>query len=132
MRKYYLFIVKEKYKNQNVFNTLNNLYNIRENNLLYGVKLFHEICELFDKKVISSYLEVRFKTIKKIKKNQYYLNGYQEQDLIVLKKSAVIIITNLNFPLILRTFNIYNRNIFVCDFENRDYFWLDNMVLNHK
>ena len=132
MRKYYLFIVKEKYKNQNVFNTLNNLYNIRENNLLYGVKLFHEICELFDKKIISSYLEVRFKTIKNIKKNQYYLNGYQEQDLIVLKKSAVIIITNLNFPLILRTFNIYNRNIFVCDFENRDYFWLDNMVLNHK
>lgn len=127
-----MFIIKEKYKNKNVFNTLNNLYNIKENNLLYGVKVFHEICNLYDKRIISSYLEIRFKNITKIKKNQYYLNGYNEQDLIIIKKSTIIIITNLNFPLILRTFNIYNHNIFVCDFENRDYFWLDNMVLNQK
>lgn len=132
MRKYYLFIIKEKYKNKQIFHTLNNLYNIKENNLLYGVKVFHEMCELYDKKIISMYLEKRFANIKKIKTNQYYLNGYQEQDLIVLKKSVIIIMTNLNFPLILRTFNIYNHNIFVCDFENKDYFWLDNMVLNQK
>lgn len=132
MRKYYLFIIKDKYKNRNVFNTLNNLYNVKGNNLSYGLKVYNEICDVFDKDIISNYLEKRFQTIVKLKKDKYYINGTKERDLITLKYSTVIIMSNINFPLILRTFNCYNKNIFVCDFDNQDYFWLNDMVLAYK
>ena len=29
-------------------------------------------------------------------------------------------------PEIMRILNIYNKNILVCDFENNDYFWLND------
>ena len=29
---------------------------------------------------------------------------------------------------IFKIFNIYNRDIFVCDFENKDYYWLNEYL----
>jgi hypothetical protein len=41
-----------------------------------------------------------------------------------LNYSCAVVKTSVNIPEIMRVLNIYNKNIFVCDFENSDYFWL--------
>ena len=39
-----------------------------------------------------------------------------------------MIFTDTSYPEIFRIFNIYNRKIFVCDFLNSNYFWLNKEV----
>ena len=36
--------------------------------------------------------------------------------------------SNINHPYIFKILNIYNKNIFVCDFNNRDYFFLKETI----
>ena len=42
-----------------------------------------------------------------------------------IKNANIKIKTNINFPIFLKTIYNYTDNIFICDFVNKDYFWLD-------
>lgn len=130
MRKYNLFIIKKKYQTKDTFKILSNIRKM--NNMVYGIRIYNDMCVLFKTDVIISYLESRFPNIKKIKDGAYYLNGIKEHDIIIIKPSMVTIISNLNFPLIFRVFNFYSKDIIVCDFNEVDYFWLNELVLKYK
>lgn len=36
--------------------------------------------------------------------------------------------SNINYPSFFENINNYSDNIFVCDFINKDYFWLNKVV----
>ena len=131
LRKYYIFVIKEDYKNiyneKSLYEILKNLYTLKVNNFSYGLSLYDDLCIPFSTSVIKHYLLNKFKNIIKEKNNNFYLDGCIEQDLIVLKKSCLIVVSNLNVPVILKIFNYYSNNLFVCDFDNQDYFWLKQM-----
>ena len=38
--------------------------------------------------------------------------------------------TNINYPKFFDNINTYSDNIFVCDFINNDYFWLNKIAKN--
>lgn len=126
MRVYNLFVIKKEYydfyqrKPELLFATLENLYNM-EKCFNYGITLFEQLCHKISVETVKHYLNTKY--------NVHYDNIFPFKDfLIELHYSRIIIRSTYNFPGILKIFNCYSRTIFVCDFENKDYFFLDNFV----
>jgi len=128
MREYNLFIVKKElvYLYQNnpeiLFKILYNLYKLKRC-FNYGVSLYNQLCLPFEVEIISKYLSDKYNLENK---KDFYING----TLIKLKPSRVIVKSQYNLPNIIKIFNYYSHNIFVCDFNKKDYFWLKQFIKN--
>ena len=51
---------------------------------------------------------------------------------MVITNSNLKIKSNINNPIFLNDINNFYDNIFVCDFLNKDYFWLDKVIKNDR
>ena len=119
---YYLFIIKDNYLKNNdkyLYELLYNLKNIKKENYNYGISLYYNICNLFDINSLKHYMNIKYKL--KRKNNKYYLDDYNYFE---IRKSCVIINDNTYLREILCIFYIYNKNIFICNFNDNKYFWL--------
>lgn len=134
MRKYYLFLIKEEYLYEPdylIYKIMDNLYHLKDTNLNYGVSCYNQLCDSFDATLIAQYLINKFEgLIACPHKHQYIVRLRKERCLIKLSLKFIIVVTNRNIPLILKYLNCYNKKIFVCDFENHDYFWLHKYYSN--
>lgn len=135
MRKYYLFSIRKEYyeiyyKNPLVlYKTLENLYYLKKDNLSFGLSVYKQICNTIN----ISRLKVYFDDVCIEKTRNKYLVQYNKEYMIFdLHYSCIICRTIKNYPFGLKIINYYDKNIFVCDFENRDYFFLDGTGLNRR
>lgn len=138
MRKYYLFIIRndfcEVYKNNahTLYVTLDNIYKLKNRNFDYGISIYNQLCQVFNTDIIDNYLSN--KSNKYIKKyhNKFFINDVyaKQKTCIQVNHSCIVIKTNSNIPYALRIFKWYSNNIFVCDFVNNDYFWLNDYVIH--
>lgn len=134
MRKYYLFVIQkdfyEVYKNNSfvLFKTLENLWRIKKTDFSYGLSLYDALCQTFDVPLLNRYFKGKYASRIVSKDNRHIIVNEKKHYyvLIELHYSCTIVLTNINMPNVLRDFNYYNRRIFVCDFVNEDFFWLDN------
>lgn len=129
MRTYYLFVINEDVKNiyeNNLEVLYNKLKTMKNNdiNLNYKWALYEQMCLAFNTDVINNYLNKL--QIIQVKNNKYLYRVKTETSLLQLNYSTSVIVTNVNFPHYFNVFYYYNKNIFVCDFKNKDYFWLCN------
>lgn len=133
MRKYYLFIIQKNYYNQYknkpyvLYKILESLKDIKTYDFSYGLNIYQELCVPFSVKLLNNYLTNRI-GYQKINKKIIKLNSNFEDTYLKINYSRVIIKTNINRPQIFKIFNIYNKKIFVCDFEQKDYFWLNTQI----
>jgi len=119
---YYLFIIKNNYFKNNaeyLFEILYKLKTLHKENYSYGISLYYNICSLFDVKSLKHYL--KFKTNLKNFNNKFYLDKY---NYLEVRKSCCVINNDKYIREILCIFYIYNKNIFVCNFSTKEYFWL--------
>lgn len=131
MRTYYLFKINESIYNISkddpfrLYIILNKLYKLKD--IKYEVKLYNDICNLIDNDVIINYIEKTYKY--SIHNNKYLIDNY----LIEINRSNIVIKSMVNIPSIFKTLNIYSKHFLVIDFDNKDYFWLNNIVekINH-
>lgn len=132
MRKYYLFVIRNDvykiYKNHglSLYKILENLYTMKNTDINYGLSLYNSMCQTINVEIINHYLTHKFRNKIISKKNRHIIKGTNRLDMILIEVnySCMIILTSLNFPKILQNFNYYNNHIFVCDFQNQDFFWL--------
>jgi len=129
MRKYNLFVIRKEYvslyrnKEEQLFELLYNLSNIRTN-LNYGITLFEQLCKKIEVETIQYYFYQKYHC-QNAKRYRF------KEGTIFLKPTCIIVESSVNLPSILSIFYRYNKMIFVCDFENKDYFFLDTF-LKHK
>ena len=119
---YYLFIIKDNYFKTNanyLYDLLFKLKTMKKENYNYGISLYYNICNLFDTKALKHYINIKYKL--KQKNNKFYLDKYNYFE---IRKSCCIVNNDKYLREILCIFYIYNKNIFVCDFNSNDYFWL--------
>lgn len=131
MNKYYLFIIDKKliknYKNKSyvLYKLLETLYKSETYDFCYGIKIYWQICNNISVKLLNNYINNRIK-ISKINEKVFKIKN--EQTYIQLMYPCIIIKTKNKRSNLFRIFNIYNRNIFVCDFKNQNYFWLNEYL----
>ena len=119
---YYLFIIKDNYFRNNkeyLYDILYKLKTMHKENYSYGISLYYNICNLFDVKSLKYY--IKSKTNLNFKNNKFYLDKYNYFE---IRKSCCIINNDKYLREILCIFYIYNKNIFICNFDTNEYFWL--------
>ena len=119
---YYLFIIKDNFFDNNdkyLYDLLYKLKVMNKENYNYGISLYYNVCKLFDTNLLINYINSKYKL--KQKNNKFYLDKYNYFE---IRKSCCVINNNKYLREILCIFYIYNKNIFICDFNNNKYFWL--------
>ena len=136
MNKYYLFIIKKRhirnFKNKSyvLYKNLEKLYYLNTYDFSYGLNIYKQLCDYISVKLLKDYINSRIKHTKI--NNLIKIDSIKESTYITLKRSCIIIYTNKRKSFLFKIFNIYNNNIFVCDFQNKNYFWLNEYVKSRQ
>ena len=87
-----------------------------------------EIANPFNKIMLNEYIynEYKYKYGYKRKDNIHYLNT-TDKSILRINNYNIKIETENNYSIFFNDINNYNNNLFVCDFENMDYFWLSKL-----
>lgn len=129
MRKYYLFIIRQEYakmyqkQSYVLYRMLEKLFRMSAYDFSFGSDIFKELCSPFAVPLLNNYIKNRIH-YKKINSRIIKIESMVEKTYLQIGYPCIVILTNVNRPQILKIFNIYNRNIFLCDFEHEDYVWL--------
>ena len=96
-----------------------------------NLKTFHimeEVSLTFNKIMLNEYIYDEYKNKYGYKKvgNKHYLNT-TEKTILRINNYNIKIETDTNYPIFFDDIKNYNNNLFVCDFDNLDYFWLDKL-----
>ena len=139
MRKYYLFLIQKDFvpiyerHSMILYQTLENLFYLKEEDFRYGITLFEQLCRPFPIEVLTDYMDKRFEQKIVKKKNKYlFVHKNNEKSLLCFYNACIILFSTHNFPKVLKIFDIFSKNIFICDFKNRDYFWLHEVYHKKK
>ena len=142
MRIYYVFDVKDEFvslykDNANtLYNILNQMYYMKREDINYGYNLFRQIVNKQDKLKLDKYIFLLMHNKMKYAKkgNDHVINNLYKDEVSILKVKNTHILINSNKSYT-EFFNIlydYNPNLFVCDFDNKDYFWLSKLKTLQK
>ncbi len=136
MRTFYIFkISKEmaillKESPHNLFKSLEDIYYLDKANINLGKDLLDQIIVPIDK------LKYNKLIYEKNKNNDFYIksgdihkiiNKYREENTVItVKNSHILLKTNVLTKNICKF--LCDENLFACDFEAKDYFWLEKLA----
>ncbi len=136
MRTYYIFNISGyisyiyKKKPYKIYKMLEEIYNINKRDIVLSYKYFEQIAKTFNKNKLNEYIN------KKLEENEFYhINEWihiyiskNEYSKLTVGNSNLKIKTNVNYPTFFDYIDNYVDDIFVCDFINKDYFWLEDIA----
>lgn len=138
MRTYYVFNINNyfsyiyKKKPYKMYKMLEEIYHTNSHDIVLSYKLFEQIALPFNKNKLNAYIKIKY--IENInyyrKDNIHIVMNNNEYSKLVISNSNIKIKTNINIPIFLKDIHDYCENIFVCDFKNKDYFWLEKINKN--
>ena len=136
MRTYFVFKIKKHYarltKNRPyyIYKTIEDLYNIPKKELLSSNNLFLQIHDKFNTDILNN---VVFNTYKDTYAYTKYQNTHKiidyfsnEKTKMIISNSYIVIKSTKEIPTFFKILS-KRKNIFICDFINKDYFWLSNI-----
>ena len=131
MRTYYIFNVNKYYsymykeKPLKMYKIFEEIYYSRDYNSRTSYHMLEEIANPFNKIMLNEYIYYEFKLKYGYKRNgnKHNLNT-SENSTLQINNYNIKLITENNYSIFFKYLNNYNNNLFVCDFENMDYFWL--------
>ena len=137
MRVYYLFRINDTFKNLYnsktfyLYKTLEEISKSSKNDFIISYKLFEQMAISYDKTHTNNNIYNSFYYDKYYKRNlnKHIYNDEVEKTILTVYNTYIKIKTNKNsckFFKVLR----HDGNIFVCDFNNKDYFWLSKVYNN--
>ncbi|MBE6161448.1 MAG: sporulation inhibitor of replication protein SirA [Firmicutes bacterium] len=135
MRKFYIFNINKEFEilNKNdgyeLYRQMEIINNLSRDEFYIAVKIYETLVSPIDKskfndEVYNNHKNSFFYT--KYKNNHMINNYYKdEESRLVINKCYLILETNILKPSFIK--DLINKGLFVCDFENKDYFWLDSL-----
>lgn len=128
MYRYYIFDIKNKFKNDNnLYRLLKTLYTLNLKYINYGELIYNEMCKPINRENIKEILKDY--NAKKVSR-KYFICLNDEITIVVIKYSRLIIISNKLYPDIFNRLKIERENLFVCNFLNDNYFYVSKCCKN--
>lgn len=139
MRIYYIFDIREEYISlyndspKSLFNVLYQLYYMRKKDVEYGFNMFKQLTNKINKEKIDRdiFIKLHNKMTYVKKGNNHIINNLYKDEISALKvkNSYILINSNKNYTDFFNILLKENPNYFVCDFINKDYFFLSNIKI---
>lgn len=135
MRQYYIFKVNDNFSslyNNKEFYLYKMFEQISKSNIKdfsVSYRLFSQMATAYDKSKINSSLYKAYMFNDSYTKtlNKHLYNDGIEKTKLVVYNSYIKINTNKNITCFFKNL-VDNNNLFVCDFNNKDYFWLNKVA----
>jgi len=137
MRTFYIFKIKReltiltKETPYNLYRTIENLYYLDNDDMGVSFQIYNDLFDVFDKNYINRRINSLFKS------NRFYswdenihtiYNKYRPENTVLkVYKSHILLKSDAIKPTLLVNY-LMTDNLFVCDFKNKDYFWLNEFV----
>lgn len=126
MYRYYIFNIKNKFKNdQNLYRLLKTLYTLNLKYINYGELIYNEVCLPTNQNKIKEILTDY--NAKKISE-KYFICLNDEITIILIKYSRIVVISNKLYPDIFNRLKIEQNNLFACNFKLDNYFYVAKTV----
>jgi len=139
MRRFYIFSIRDEllslYKDNpgNLYKILESIYSMKDDEFTYGFNLFKQICISIDNLELSNklYLTMHNDLVyTKIDMEHIINNLYKDEvSILKIKKSHIVLDSNSSYSSFFGFLNKYNKNFFICDFKEGDYFFLSDIEL---
>lgn len=137
MRVFYIFNINNNfsdvYKNRSykLYSMLKDIYLTKEYDSNLVNNYLRQISNLFDIGSVNKYLyNTLYENSNYYKKeNNHIICNNNECSKLIVSKVCLKIKTNQIYPDILKILANINDNLFVCDFINNKYFWLNNNLV---
>ncbi|MBQ9854514.1 MAG: sporulation inhibitor of replication protein SirA [Bacilli bacterium] len=134
MRTYYLFKVNKyfayiyKMFPLRMYKIVEELYYSKDYNLVQSYRYYKKFANYYNKSIINNYIY----DMNKINNNYYRDNSTHiinngKYNKLIVNSSCLILKTDDIYSVFLNDLNHVLDNVFVCDFKNRDYFWLESL-----
>ena len=138
MRIYYVFNLKSEIKKlyqdkpASLYKILENIYYMHQEDVNYGFAIFREltnknkILELSNTIYIKLHKDLVYSKIN----NEHIINDlyHDEVSILKIKNSHLIIESNKSISSFFKILNSINNDYFVCDFKEKDFFFMDKMT----
>ena len=137
MRTFYIFKINNEFtaltRNcpYNLFKSMEKIYYTDKKNLNVAYNVYEQIVLPFKKDKINVDIFENYKDNDHYTKfNIHMINNFynDEQTKLIVNSSHMILKTTVMAPSFFNILRNYS-NIFVCDFENKDYFWLESVLV---
>ena len=139
MRRFYIFSIRDElmslYKDSpsNLYKILDSIYKMEDKDIVYAYNLFKQICISIDNLNINNkiYLKMHNDLVYTKLGNEHIINNLYKDEVSILKvkKSHMLIDCNNSYSSFFAFLNYDNKNYFICDFQNNDYFFLSDIEL---
>ena len=134
MRTYYIFRINKYfayiYKRwpHKMYKIIEELYYTREYDMLISYKYYRKFAVEFNKLAVNEYIY----SVNKLNKNYHRDNNMHvinndKYNKLTVNGSCIILKTDDIYSVFLNDLNVYMDNLFICDFKNQDYFWLETI-----
>ena len=126
INKYFAYIYKKwPYK---MYKIIEELYYTKDYDMLLSYKYYKKFAIEFNKLAINEY----FYNLNKTNENYYRDNNIHiinndKYNKLTVNNTCIMLKTDDIYSVFLNDLNVYLDNIFVCDFKNKDYFWLESL-----
>lgn len=138
MRVYYIFLIKDEIaknsinKELNLYKFFESIYNLKKEDAMLGFKMFDKVCNNFKKKNITKMIKDKYleNLTYTIIGNTHVINDFLNNETTKLEvfNSHIKIKSNSMYPSFFKDLAKINY-LFVCDFDNMDYFFLKNAIV---
>jgi len=118
------------YKNNpfKMYKIFEEIYYSKDYDNIKTFRVMEEVALPFNKIMLNEYIyyEYKLKYGYKRKDNIHILNT-DEKTTLRINNYNIKIETDSNYSIFFDDIKSYNTNLFVCDFDNKDYFWLSKL-----
>ena len=135
MRVFYIYNVNDYFKSvydnypYKLYKMLEDAYLTNKHNTKESIKLYEQITTRYNKLFINNYIFANNKLDISYyhKDDKHLITNNNEYTKLEVNRYYLKIKTNINYPKFFNNINIYSDNIFICDYKNNDYFWLNKV-----
>ena len=138
MRIYYVFNVKREivalYQDNpaSLYKILESLYYMHREEADYGFNLFKQLTTKINVDEINNliYIKLHRDMVYSKTKEEHVINDlyHDEVSILRVKKSHMLLESNKSYSSFFTILNIINSNYFICDFKEKDFFFINDIV----
>lgn len=113
-----------------LYKMLEDAYLVGKNNTSESIRLYKQIVINYNKLFMNNYIIANNKLDLSYyhKDDKHLITNSREYTKLEVNRYYLKIKTNVNYPLLFDNINAFSENIFVCDYINNDYFWLNKIT----
>jgi hypothetical protein len=140
MRIFYVYTINEIYKDMyydnsyRLYKILEGIYYQRDYSKISSYMQYKQVVSGINKMLCNGYITKNHRLAYEYgyDNNCHYIRKKDEHTKMIISNIYIKIISDLNFPCFFNDLYSYEKNIFICDFDNKDYFWLDKVMKKNR